>query len=132
MITLFTSKGELSYKVILFTFLVLYALGRFMMSRFNQISAKVQKMTNKELIDNFTTLCKDYKVKPAFWKAQELREILEERQKRGLFKKMSFEELTASMEHLSQICRTLPKRSRFGYEQELIYVQKERQRRHLF
>ncbi len=119
------------YALILFSLIGLYALSSYLLWRFKKLTIEAREMSDAELADNFDTLNKAFEIKPAYWKAQELRAILNERQKRGLFKKMSSEQLTSHFKRLSEICAALPARSIFGYKQELAYVQKEMKKRKL-
>lgn len=128
MVILFISAGEIWAGIILFALLGMYAVANFMMSHFNELSEKVRKLTDKELVSRFRILSESYETKATYWKAQELREILEERQNRGLLAKMADEELSLYFKTLSEAYKALPS---YWRKQELAYVKKEMDNRHL-
>lgn len=128
MITLFISKGELIYSLILFGLLAMYGLGNFVLSKLNHQLQKVKSMTTEELETRFRELVCDYEKKPSLFKGQELTGILEEKKNRGLFKNLTDTELTDRYNDLSKVYTTTPT---FWKKRELSYFRKEMKKRHL-
>lgn len=100
MITLFILSYEM-FALSFFSVLALYAVSKYMLAIHQEMSAKVRKMSDEELVNRFHTLSEDYEQKATYLKGQELAHILEEWKKRKLLKNMTDSELAGRYQQLS-------------------------------
>ncbi|MBO5440987.1 MAG: hypothetical protein J6A09_00275 [Alphaproteobacteria bacterium] len=129
MITLFISTVGMWYGLILFTLIGLYGLSRWMLFRYNTLSERIRKMTDKELLDFFDHLVQELVARPSLWKEQELNESWQAYQDRELIKKMSDDELVFHCDNLSVLCKAFEHSNR--WHKRLALVQEEMKKRHL-
>ncbi|MCM1323669.1 MAG: hypothetical protein NC218_05870 [Acetobacter sp.] len=126
MITLIISKSEFIAALIFLTLMAIYGLSSLMLAKHRELSLKVQKMSDAQLLDQFKALSEDYEKKATFWKGQELREILEERKKRRLIKQISDAEL---MERYHLIQKDNEQAPTYWKKRELAYFREEVEKR---
>ncbi len=128
MITLFISKGEIIYTLILLGLLVLYALSKYMMVKLEEWDALTRNMSDEELVNRFHRLVEEYDKEATYEKGQELSHLLAARKRRKLLDKVSDTELTDCYYRLLAKYGQTPT---YWKKKELAYYRKEMEKRHL-
>lgn len=124
--TAIITKGEFIAALILSGLMAMYGLSSWILAKSRELSVKVSKMSDAELLDRFKNLAKDYEAKPAYWKGQELAEIMRERKKRRLIKQVSDAELMERYNHLRKDIEQAPT---YWKKRELDYFHEEVEKR---